>query len=58
MVLAAVWVLVDTIWYLGIVLLLSKIIGRLKRTDIRRRLERVSGVVLIALGIRLAIESS
>jgi threonine/homoserine/homoserine lactone efflux protein len=58
MVLAAVWVLVDTLWYLGIVLLLSKIIGWLKRTEIRRRLERVSGVVLIALGIRLAIESS
>jgi threonine/homoserine/homoserine lactone efflux protein len=56
--LAALWVVVDTVWYLGIVLLLSRIIGWLKRTEIRRRLERISGAVLIGLGIKLAIESS
>jgi threonine/homoserine/homoserine lactone efflux protein len=56
--LAAIWVLVDTVWYLGIVLLLSKVLGWLKRTEIKRRLERISGAVLIGLGVKLAIESS
>lgn len=56
--LAILWVVVDTVWYLGIVLLLSKIIGWLKRSEIKRRLERISGAVLIALGVKLAIESS
>jgi threonine/homoserine/homoserine lactone efflux protein len=56
--LAGFWVVVDTVWYLGIVVLLSRIIGWLKRSEVRRRLERVSGVVLIGLGVKLAIESS
>lgn len=55
--LAALWVVVDTVWYLGIVALLSRIIGWLKRTEVRRRLERLSGVVLIGLGVKLAAES-
>ena len=55
--LAAVWVVVDTVWYLLILALLSRIVGWLRRGRIRRRLERISGAVLIALGIRLAIES-
>jgi threonine/homoserine/homoserine lactone efflux protein len=56
--LAAIWVVVDTVWYLGIVMLLSKLLGWLKRAEIKRRLERISGAVLIGLGIKLAIESS
>jgi len=56
--LAALWVVVDTVWYLGIVVLLSRIIGWLKRSEVRRRLERISGVVLIGLGIKLAVESA
>jgi threonine/homoserine/homoserine lactone efflux protein len=55
--LAALWVLVDTVWYLLIVALITRIIGWLGRTSVKRRLERVSGAVLIALGIRLAVES-
>jgi threonine/homoserine/homoserine lactone efflux protein len=55
--LAVLWVVIDTVWYLGIVLLLSRILGWLKRTEIRRRLERISGAVLIGLGIKLAVES-
>ncbi|HET9138794.1 LysE family translocator [Actinophytocola sp.] len=55
--LAALWVLVDTVWYLLIVALITRIIGWLGRTSIKRRLERISGAVLIALGIRLAVES-
>jgi threonine/homoserine/homoserine lactone efflux protein len=58
LVLAVLWVLMDTLWYLGIVLLLGKLIGWLKRTEVRRRLERISGVVLIGLGIRLAVFDS
>jgi threonine/homoserine/homoserine lactone efflux protein len=56
--LAALWVVVDTVWYLLIVALLSKLLDWLKRTEIRRRLERMSGAVLIALGIRLAVEAT
>jgi threonine/homoserine/homoserine lactone efflux protein len=55
--LAGLWVVVDTVWYLGIVALLSRILGWLKRTEVRRRLERLSGVVLIGLGLKLAVES-
>ena len=55
--LAGLWVVVDTVWYLGIVALLSRIIGWLKRTEVRRRLERISGVVLIGLGLKLAVVS-
>ena|SRR5437660_3893346 len=58
LVLVAVWVVVDTVWYLGIVLLMSRIVGWLRRAEVRRRLERISGVVLIGLGIRLLVESS
>lgn len=58
LVLAALWVAVDTVWYLGVVVALSRILRWLKRSEIRRRLERLSGAVLIALGIRLAVESS
>jgi ABC-type branched-subunit amino acid transport system permease subunit len=54
----ALWVVVDTVWYLLIVVLLSKLLYWLKRAEIRHRLERVSGAVLIALGIRLALEST
>jgi threonine/homoserine/homoserine lactone efflux protein len=56
--LAALWVVVDTVWYLLIVALLSRIMRWLRRSEIRRRLERISGAVLIALGIRLAVEST
>jgi threonine/homoserine/homoserine lactone efflux protein len=52
--LAAVWVLVDTVWYLVIATLLTKVIGWLKRHQ--RMLERVSGGVLVGLGIKLALD--
>ncbi|HEV8562797.1 MAG TPA: LysE family transporter [Actinophytocola sp.] len=56
--LAALWVVVDTVWYLLIVALLTRILGWLRRSVVRRRLERVSGAVLIGLGVRLAVESA
>lgn len=55
--LAVLWVVVDTVWYLMIVGLLTRIMRWLRRSEIRRRLERISGAVLIALGIRLALEA-
>lgn len=55
LVLAAVWVLVDTVWYLIIAGLLTRVAGWLQRH--RGRIERISGAVLIGLGIRLAFES-
>ncbi|MBM7771538.1 threonine/homoserine/homoserine lactone efflux protein [Actinokineospora baliensis] len=55
--LAGLWVLVDTLWYLLIIALLTKIVGWLRRATVRTRLERVSGAVLIGLGIKLAVQS-
>ncbi|MPZ84985.1 MAG: LysE family translocator [Actinophytocola sp.] len=54
--LAALWVAVDTVWYLIIVGLLSTAVDWLRRPKVRARLERVSGAVLVGLGIRLALE--
>ncbi|CRK61246.1 Threonine efflux protein [Alloactinosynnema sp. L-07] len=55
--LAGLWVVIDTVWYLMVVALLGRVMRWLKRTEVRTRLERFSGAVLIALGIRLALES-
>ncbi|SES07424.1 LysE family translocator [Actinokineospora terrae] len=55
--LAGLWVVVDTLWYLLVIALLSRFMGWLRRSAVRRRLERVSGAVLIGLGIRLAVQS-
>jgi threonine/homoserine/homoserine lactone efflux protein len=52
--LAALWVLVDTVWYLIIATLLTKVIGWLKRHQ--HKLERLTGAVLIGLGIKLALD--
>jgi threonine/homoserine/homoserine lactone efflux protein len=52
--LAAVWVLVDTVWYLIIAALLGRVIGWLRRHQ--TKLERLTGVVLISLGIKLALD--
>lgn len=52
--LAALWVVVDTVWYLIIATLLTKIIGWLRRHQ--HKLERLTGAVLIGLGIKLALD--
>lgn len=52
--LAAVWVVIDTLWYLIIAALLTRVIGWLRRHQ--HKLERLTGGVLIALGIRLALD--
>lgn len=54
---ALVWVLVDTAWYLVVVAVLDRVRGRLSRTGVRRALERLSGAVLVALGLRLVLSA-
>jgi threonine/homoserine/homoserine lactone efflux protein len=51
--LAALWVVVDTVWYLLIATLLTRLVGILRRSTL---VERISGVALIGLGVRLAVE--
>lgn len=58
LVLAALWVVIDTLWYLIIASLLTWAVGWLRRPHVRARLERISGLVLIGLGLRLALEKS
>ncbi|MER7499077.1 LysE family translocator [Nonomuraea pusilla] len=55
--LAAVWVLVDLLWYGLLVWAVAKAGAWLSRPAVRRTLERISGVVLVGLGVRLAVES-
>ncbi|MQA07366.1 MAG: LysE family translocator [Pseudonocardiaceae bacterium] len=55
---ALVFVLVDVVWYTLLAGVLGRLIGWLRREKVRRRLERLSGGVLIALGIRLALSDS
>jgi threonine/homoserine/homoserine lactone efflux protein len=52
--LAALWVLVDTVWYLIIATLLTKVIEWLKRHQ--HKLERLTGAVLIGRGVKLALD--
>ncbi|CCH27794.1 LysE family translocator [Actinosynnema sp. NPDC047251] len=53
---ALVWVAVDTMWYLIVVGVLDRVRGWLTRSRVRRVLERVSGGVLVALGLRLVLD--
>jgi threonine/homoserine/homoserine lactone efflux protein len=55
--LAAIQVTFDTLWCLGIVLLADRARPLLHRVAIRRRIERVLGAVLVAVGIELAIDT-
>jgi threonine/homoserine/homoserine lactone efflux protein len=48
---------IDLIWYLGIVYLVCSLQQLFQRPAARRRLEYVSGAVLVILGLRLALES-
>jgi threonine/homoserine/homoserine lactone efflux protein len=55
--LAVVWAVVDTAWYGVLIWLVGRARSVVERPAVRRRLERVSGVVLIGLGLRVATES-
>lgn len=54
--LSAIWVVMDTSWYVILAWIVHRAHEALSRPRIRRRLEQVSGAVLIAFGLRLAIE--
>ena len=54
--LAGVHILVGLIWMTLYAHLVARAHRTLTRSDVRRWLERVTGVVLIALGLRVALE--
>jgi len=54
--LAALFALIGAIWLTIYVLLLSSAGAFFRRPSVQQAMERVTGVVLIGLGIRLAIE--
>ncbi len=54
--LGLVWVAVDAAWYAVLTLLLARSRAVFARARVRRRLERVSGAVLIGLGVRVALQ--
>ncbi|XVV04308.1 LysE family translocator [Actinosynnema sp. CA-248983] len=56
LVFALVWVAVDTLWYLVVVGVLDRVRGLLSRARVRRAVERVSGAVLVGLGLRLVLD--
>jgi threonine/homoserine/homoserine lactone efflux protein len=55
--LAVVWVLIDLLWYGLLVWTVARAKDVLARPAVRRRLEQISGVVLIGLGVRLVADS-
>jgi len=55
--LALIWVTVDALWYLTVVWLIGRVRLVFDRPAVRRRIEQISGVVLIGLGVRLATEA-
>jgi threonine/homoserine/homoserine lactone efflux protein len=54
---SVIWAVVDLIWYLPLVWLAGRVGGVLQRQSVRRRMEQVSGALLVSLGVRLATES-
>ncbi|MGW1811006.1 LysE family translocator [Streptomyces sp. NPDC002078] len=54
---AVIWVVVDLVWYVPLVWLAGRVGGVLRRPSVRRRLEQISGVVLVGRGVRLVTES-
>ncbi|MEV5830692.1 LysE family translocator [Spirillospora sp. NPDC052242] len=55
--LSVLWALIDLAWYTVIVWLVAAARRLLNRPAVRRRLDQVSGVVLVGLGIRLAADT-
>ncbi len=51
------WALVDGVWYSGVIWLAGRVRRALGRPSVRRRMEQVSGLVLVGLGVRIAAES-
>lgn len=55
--LAAIQLVVDTTWCVGVVLAAHRARNILNRTHIRRRIERVMGAALVALGVGLGADA-
>lgn len=51
------WALVDLAWYAILVWLVGRARRVLERPSVKRRMEQISGLVLIALGVRLATDT-
>ena len=56
MLLGVLQVVVDATWYVMLALLVGRARDFFSRAAVRRRLERITGTVLIGLGIRLAAD--
>lgn len=56
--LSLLWVTIDGLWYAGVIWLAGRARTALGSPRVRARMERVSGLVLIGLGVRLAAESA
>jgi threonine/homoserine/homoserine lactone efflux protein len=56
--LSLLWVVIDGVWYAGVIWLAGRARKALGSPRVRARMERVSGLVLIGLGVRLAAESA
>jgi threonine/homoserine/homoserine lactone efflux protein len=54
---SVIWALIDLAWYLPMVWLAGRARAIFQRPAVRRRLEQMTGVVLIGLGLRLALDS-
>jgi threonine/homoserine/homoserine lactone efflux protein len=55
--LAAVWVICDSAWYLTLTAIVHGARRMFSRGVVRQRLEALSGVALVGFGVRLALES-
>ncbi|MCP9947753.1 LysE family translocator [Actinomadura madurae] len=54
---SVLWALIDLVWYTAVVWTVAAARRALGRPAVRRRLDRLSGVVLVGLGVRLAAEA-
>ena len=53
--LAVLWMVVDSMWFIALVLSLGRVRVFMGSKRVRRNLERVSGTILVGLGVRLAL---
>ncbi|MFF4138582.1 LysE family translocator [Streptomyces mirabilis] len=54
---SVIWAVIDLLWYLPLIWLAGRVRGVLQRRSIQRRMEQVSGALLVGLGMRLAVGS-
>ncbi|WP_281180211.1 LysE family translocator [Nocardia acidivorans] len=56
-ILAAIQLVIDTLWCVGVVLAADRAGAWLRRTEIRQRVERALAAILIGLGLGLAADA-